>query len=147
MYKILDTVPILKCFVCSLVNAVIWCHFRMCNGCSVERVRCIMSWICTIEQDQKQIFKIQTNLSVKIGQCNAMFWVWRAAEFLKGATVQPNGSAKIFRHCARLWLLNAKMHNLPLLYLFWVIFNLFCCFLAHFVCAKLLNRNIGRAKK
>ena len=41
MYKILDRVPVIKFFVCSLLNAVIWCHFRMCKGCSVEGVRFI----------------------------------------------------------------------------------------------------------
>ena len=39
------------------------------------------------------------------------------------------------------------MHNLPLFYLFGSLFETFWCFLALFVCAKLLNRNIGRAKQ
>ena len=68
-------------------------------------------------------------------------------EFLKDATMRPHGRAKFFRDRARFGFLNAKMHNLPLFYLFWVIFRKICLFLAHFVCAKLSNRNIGRAKK
>ena len=40
------------------------------------------------------------------------------AEFLKGATVQPHGRAKFFGDRARFGFLNAKMHNLPLFYLF-----------------------------
>ena len=68
-------------------------------------------------------------------------------EFLKGATMRPHGRAKFFRDRARFGFLNAKMHNLPLFYLFWVIFWKICLFLAHFVCAKLSDRNIGRAKK
>ena len=51
------------------------------------------------------------------------------AEFLKDATMRPYGRAKNFRDCARFWLLNAKKHNLPLFYLFWVIFQFFCWFL------------------
>ena len=69
------------------------------------------------------------------------------SEFLKGATVRPYGRAKFFRDCARFGFLNAKMHNLPLFYLFWVIFQKICLFLAYFVYAKLSDRNIGRAKK
>ena len=61
--------------------------------------------------------------------------------------MRPHGRAKFFRDRARFGFLNAKMHNLPLFYLFWVIFRKICLFLAHFVCAKLSNRNIGRAKK
>ena len=53
---------------------------------------------------------------------------------------------KNFRDRARFLFLNAKMYNLPLFYLFWVIFRKICLFLAHFVCAKLSNWNIGRAK-
>ena len=55
--------------------------------------------------------------------------------------------AKHFRDCARFGFLNAKMHNLPLFHLFWVSFQFLCWFLGHLVCAKLLNGNIGRAKK
>ena len=68
-------------------------------------------------------------------------------EFLKDATMRPHGRAKFFRDRARFGFLNSKMLNLPLFYLFWVIFLKICLFLAHFVCAKLSNRNIGRAKK
>ena len=68
-------------------------------------------------------------------------------EFLKGATVQPYGRAKFFRDCARFGFLNAKMHNRPLFNLFWVIFQKNLFVFGPFVCAKLLNRNIGCAKK
>ena len=68
-------------------------------------------------------------------------------EFLKAATMRPYGRAKFFRDCARFGFLNKKMHNLPLFYLFGSLFKKICCFLALFVCAKLLNRNIGRAKQ
>ena len=71
----------------------------------------------------------------------------RYAEFLKAATMRPYGRAKFFRDCARFCFLNKKMHNLPLFYLFGSLFKKICCFLALFVCAKLLNRNIGRAKQ
>ena len=62
-------------------------------------------------------------------------------------TTRPYGRAKIFRDCARFGFFNKKMHNLPLFYLFGSLFKKICCFLALFVCAKLLNRNIGRAKQ
>ena len=61
--------------------------------------------------------------------------------------MRPYGRAKFFRDCARFGFLNEKMHNLPLFYLFGSLFKKICCFLALFVCAKLLNRNIGRAKQ
>ena len=66
------------------------------------------------------------------------------AEFLKGATMRPYGRAKFFRDFARFGFLNAKMHNLPLFYLFGSFINIF---FAHFVCAKLSNRYIGCGKK
>ena len=69
------------------------------------------------------------------------------AELLIAATMRPHGRAKVFRDCARFGFLNAKMHNLPLFHLFWVSFQFLCWFLGHLVCAKLLNGNIGRAKK
>ena len=68
-------------------------------------------------------------------------------ELLKAVTMRPHGRAKVFRDCARFGFLNAKMNNLPLFHLFWVSFNFLCWFLCHLVCAKLLNGNIGRAKK
>ena len=48
------------------------------------------------------------------------------AEFLKDATVRPHGHAKFFRDRARFGFLNSKMHNLPLFYLFSVIFQTNC---------------------
>ena len=60
--------------------------------------------------------------------------------------VQLYRRAKNFRDCARFVFFNTKMHNLSLFYLFWVILNFFGCFLPIFF-AKLLNRNIGCAKK
>ena len=39
------------------------------------------------------------------------------------------GRATFFRDCARFGLFNAKMHTLPLFYLFGVIFDFFGCFL------------------
>ena len=39
-----------------------------------------------------------------------------------------HGCAKFFRDSARFGFLNAKMHNLPLFYLFWVIFEKNVCF-------------------
>ena len=41
----------------------------------------------------------------------------------KNATVGPYGRAQFFRDCARFRLLNPKMHNLPLFYLFWISFQ------------------------
>ena len=68
-------------------------------------------------------------------------------EFLKAATMRPYGRAKFVRDCAKFGFLNEKMHNLPLFYLFGTLFKKNCVFLSLFVCAKLLNRDIGRAKK
>ena len=63
--------------------------------------------------------------------------------------VSPNGGPHIwFSEILKDFkFLNAKMYTLPLFYLFWVLFHVFCWFLAHFVYAKLLNRNIGCVKK
>ena len=66
------------------------------------------------------------------------------SEFLKAATVRPHGHAKVFKDCARFGFLNAKMHEF---HLFWVSFQFLCWFSGHLACAKLLNRNIGPAKK
>ena len=60
-----------------------------------------------------------------------MLFNWQdsmCAEFLKGATVRPYSRAKLFRDCARFWFLNARMHNLPLFYLFGSFFIFFCPF-------------------
>ena len=69
------------------------------------------------------------------------------SELLKAATMRPHSRAKVFRDCARLGFWNAKMHNFPLFHLFWVSFQFLCWFLGHLVCAKILNGNIGHAKK
>ena len=61
--------------------------------------------------------------------------------------MRPYGRAKFVRDCARFGFLNEKMHNLPLFYIFGSLLKKCCCFLALFVCAKLLNQNIGRAKQ
>ena len=66
-------------------------------------------------------------------------------EFLKGSTVQPYGRATFSRDCARFCFLNAKMKNLSNFYPFLGTF--FFNVLDHFVCAKILGRNCGRANK
>ena len=55
---------------------------------------------------------------------------------------------KIFQRLRKIWVFEQKMQNLPMLYFFGSFFIFyFFCFLACFVCAQLLNRNIGCAKK
>ena len=61
--------------------------------------------------------------------------------------MQPHGHAKNFIDCARFWLLNAKMNNLTLFNLFWVLFVIFLGALAHFVCANFFDTHFGRPKK
>ena len=56
-------------------------------------------------------------------------WDMVGAEFLKGEIVKPYSCANFFRDCARFGFLSAKIHNLPIVYLFfnlWLVFSLFC---------------------
>ena len=70
------------------------------------------------------------------------------AGFLKHETLRPYGRAKIFRDCARFGFLNAKMHNLPLFYLFKVIFFLiFLLFLGPLCLYKTFERKYWSRKK
>ena len=64
------------------------------------------------------------------------------AEFLKGATIR---SRKIFQGLRKIWVFECKNAQFTTVLPFLSFFILW--FLAHFVCAKLLDRNIGRAKK
>ena len=70
--------------------------------------------------------------------------VCRASKSCDHATAQ---SRKSFQRLRKIWVLNAKMHNLPLVHLFWVSFQFLCWFLGYLICAKLWNGNIGRAKQ
>ena len=73
-----------------------------------------------------------------------MYIISRAS---KRCTLAIDGRAKFVRDYSRFGFVNAKMHNLPLFYLFLGNFSKsICWFLAHFVFAKLSNRNIGRPK-
>jgi hypothetical protein len=68
-------------------------------------------------------------------------------EFLKGATVRPYGRAEFFRDCARFGFLDAKMHNLPLFYLFGVIFQTFLLVFGPFDLRKTFEQKYWSRKK
>ena len=68
---------------------------------------------------------------------------YKEPEFLKGATVQPSGCAKISNIAQNvcLWTQNAKFNT------FLVFLTDFLNVLSHCVCAKFSKRNFGCAKE
>ena len=70
------------------------------------------------------------------------------AEFLKGATVQPQGRTIFFKDCARFLFLNAKMHNLSRFFLpFFGPFRIFFMFWTILFAQNFRLETLGAQKK